>query len=247
MATTTKKRWADWTDEEKDAYRAERKAADQRLRDEADKVLADPEQVLRLIETLMNGKLSAHVLGLSIRNQCLLVEQAHSRGIPLSDVKGKRGWRELGRGIRGQGLRITARMGSDEEAQTDDAPPAEQAEAQGGDGEEEGRPRFRMISVWDHSQTVGPEQDEPAVPAEPERILRASLVEQVTRRGWRVVQDGPDDAPRPSNIDYDATTIALQHGWSGRDCIVTLALGLAQILTADAEAAQQRRASRAAS
>lgn len=246
MATTSnRRRRYESTPEERQAA-AER---DARVSAEAERLLADPAEVAKLVDRLLHSGLGPKLLSYSLANQALVISQCVERGIPLSDVAGRRTWNQRGRIVRGPGIRITAFRG-DLEENTDTTSPdtngGAEAGAESGGGEpKKRRPRFRMTSVWARAQTedafAAKEPDEEPVP-DAARVLLASVTEQLQRHGYRVVEDTADSEPRASHIDHDAHTVAVAASWSARDRLLGMTLGLAQILTRAAERNAARRA-----
>lgn len=217
---------------------------DTKVRAEADTALADPDQVARLIDILMYQKLGPNVLSYSLRNQALVIQQCEDRGIPLSDVYGLREWRKRGRKVRpgldrpGPGLNVGIRIVAGRDTEDDDGREQDEATATHRDDKSENhekRRRFWMISVFDRSMTDPVLDDGDAPPtavSDAARLLLNNLTNQVTRRGYEIVEDTPhSDTPRPTNIDHDAATIAVAETATARDRILTLALSLAQIHT----------------
>lgn len=145
------------------AERDQVRATDLALRQSADALLEDPDQAARLGAYMRSDAVTDRVRSYSPRNRALLLTQCEHRDIPLSDVDSLRGWRSRGRRVRRgeRGLRIVAPRGQHHGGcsgeQTHDATgtgPAdtdtcslEQAETTAT------RTRFRMVSVFEHSQT----------------------------------------------------------------------------------------------
>jgi hypothetical protein len=151
VARTTKPRRRSYTPEQ----RAERARLDGELRDRAARTIAgDGAAVGDFIREAVGG-MSPRILGYSLNNQVLLMEQAEERGIPLRDVDTLKGWRTRGRAVRkGEtGLRINRPLGAgDDEAKgnQDEAPTVRQLV----DDRDGGQPvRFAMMSVFEVSQT----------------------------------------------------------------------------------------------
>ena len=151
--TRNKPRRSSYTPEQ----RAERARLDAELLDRAAEKLAGDESVIGdWIRDAVTG-MSPRILGYSLRNQMLLMDQAADRGIVLRDVDTFRGWKRRGRSVRKgtQGLRIIRPVGitdDDASGNTDDEAPAPAQPA--GDGDEKAtRPLFRMMVVFDISQT----------------------------------------------------------------------------------------------
>jgi len=243
-----------------EAEQAERAAHDAHVSAVADQVLTDPAAVAQLIRQLGGSCTSPRVLRYSLRNQILVHTQARDRGIALVDVDSVRGWRQRGRGVRRgeRGLRIVAPMGTDAAADT-----PEGAEAQPADpvAESTGRPLFRMVSVFDISQTDGadnaadnaagnaggPEEltghaattaDVGAAAQLPGDIHHTALTEEITRREYRIVWSVRDPAdpvtPLDVRVDHTARIVDLPHELllgPDTDRAAGLSVGMAQILT----------------
>lgn len=140
-------RWRGYTPEEKEA----RREADKQLRESANELLADPQRVEQMTQAMQRLPWTVRY---SENNLALLYSQALARGIALSDVNGHREWRLRGRRVRKgeRGLRIVA--------------PTKKRDQE---GQEQGKiTGFRMVSVFDISQTVvldedaAPEQNPPS-------------------------------------------------------------------------------------
>jgi hypothetical protein len=181
--------------------RETREQADNDLRERATELLADPDAVAAMVRRLVEVSRSPKVLRYSLRNQAMLVGQAEAREMTLTDVDSFKGWLSRGRGVRRgeRGLRIVAPKGGegDPEEETGDRgmrgetgkPRAAQATGESGE-ETAPRVRFRMMTVFDISQTDGAEGAETVGGAEvvpsPAAVLRDTLTEQFERRGYRV-------------------------------------------------------------
>jgi hypothetical protein len=242
-ATTTRRRGGRRSNRYSPEEIAERKAADDRHRAKADEQLASEAAVTRLVDSLITSGLGPNMLGYSLRNQMLILGQAADRGIPVSEVYAFGGWRERGRGPRADehGLRICAFNGADDDTADsgDDAPaeglPADTAPG-GGEGTGDGEAqrvsrRFRMISVFDRSQTQGAD-DEHVPVSDAAQLLLGNLTKQLGKRGYQVVVVAEDAPATVSNLDMAARTVTVREGWPGRDRVLTVALAMAQILTA---------------
>jgi hypothetical protein len=144
-----------------DEQRAERARQDGELLDRA---AGDAQVIGDFVRQAVAG-MSPRILGYSLRNQMLLMDQAADRGILLTDVDTFRGWLGRGRCVRRgeQGLRIIRPVGTiGEDAKGNDDPEApdhhhhpenEEARAE--------RVLFRMMVVFDRSQTDAVEGDQP--------------------------------------------------------------------------------------
>ena len=144
--------------------RAERARLDGQLLDRAaGTIAAGGEGVARFVRAALGG-MSPRILGYSLRNQILLLEQAEERGIELRDVDTYRGWRRRGRGVRrGEtGLRIIRPVGAIGDEAEGNREDEGNAGADTRDGEEQGAPRvhYRMMVVFDVSQTDGVEGED---------------------------------------------------------------------------------------
>jgi N-terminal domain of anti-restriction factor ArdC len=271
MARTSRGR--KYTDEQ----RAERARLDGELLDRAARTLAGDAQVIGdFVRQAVTG-MSPRILGYSLRNQMLLMEQADDRGIRLTDVDTFKGWLSRGRCVRRgeQGLRIIRPVGStDEDAQAKDEP-STGAEHHHPENEEARAERvlFRMMVVFELSQTDGVEGDDPqahdcpacgAEPGEPcgpgcicpgctsedaeivdaAELLWNNLYEQITRAGYRF--DWPAEVPGGRvRVDHDARAVhvAMSATADDPDALADLTVAVAQILT---RVDQDRAAKRAA-
>lgn len=144
------------------------KANDNALMDRADEALSDPDgrMVAAVVEYAANGHLSPRFFTYSLRNQAMLIQQAEDLGIVLSDVGTRKHWRELGHTIiDNRPMRIVRPRGRN--AAADDQADNEQHDGDQAEGEESESIRYRMMTVFDVSQTEGPEYDpdESFVPA----------------------------------------------------------------------------------
>ncbi|MEV6967562.1 hypothetical protein AB0M47_20905 [Hamadaea sp. NPDC051192] len=219
------------------------KAADAALTARADDALADPagRMVTAVITRTLAGGLSARILGYSLRNQALLMTQAEDLGIELSDVDTGKGWRARGRAVVDRRpMRIVRPKGRDArpEDQAADAEPVEQD----GDGDQAGPVRFRMMTVYDVSQTEGPDDVDPAevmpilespdgpcpqcgdaecdphdfacnpLPLTPAESLAQSLRVQLTRAGWTFTHE-PD---AQASADHDTRVIHMGNDTSAQ-------------------------------
>ncbi|WP_280186315.1 MULTISPECIES: ArdC-like ssDNA-binding domain-containing protein [Nocardia] len=219
------------------ADRDARRAADEAIREEAAELLGDPEQVAQMIAQLARLT-SPKLLRYSLRNVALIFKQAADRGVTVTDVDTFKGWRQRGRGVRKgeRGLRIVAPKGRQAAEGADGEAaeaPAEVIEVDTTSGEGESAParaRFRMVTVFDVSQTEGIEdfEGEPAEPApvtEPASAIRARLIEQFDAIGYTVtegIEPGTDD---------DAHTVTVPEGQP----LPQLAQALAALLTRPAD------------
>lgn len=153
----------------------------------------------------------------------MLTTQAEDRGMTLTDVDSFRGWIERGRCVRKgeRGLRIVAPKGT--EPPDDDS--AERADQ--GDGEDI-RVRFRMVTVFDLSQTEGIEDAEPVegeTITDPAAVLRATIAEQIERMGYTITTT--DQAEGPATVDDEARTVTVPAG----EPVPDLARALACLVT----------------
>lgn len=131
--------------------------------------LEDSDGVRRFARNATDGRVSARILGYSLRNQTLLERQAEERGFRLTDVDTFRGWRERGRQVqKGEtGLRLIRPVGKDADKDADpdataDQPESESAEDQDQDDAEGQAPKvkFRTGVVFDIAQTTGIERED---------------------------------------------------------------------------------------
>lgn len=147
---TTRRR--SYTPEEREAL----DDANRQLVARADAALADPESGLigELVLGAMSGKVSPRILRYSLRNQALLAQQAHDRGVQLRAVNTFKGWLTEGRAVRNgeTAYRIVAPAGEYYEDETAAAPAVLMPAMQ---GKETGRPRFQMLALFEVSQTDG--------------------------------------------------------------------------------------------
>jgi len=201
--------------------RVARDTADAAIRDNATELLTDPDAVAAMVSHLMTTN-SPKLLRYSMRNAAMLTTQAEERGMTLTDVDSFRGWIERGRCVRKgeQGLRIVAPQGT--EPPGDDS--AEQADQ--GDGEDI-RVRFRMVTVFDLSQTEGIEDAEPVegeTITDPAAVLRATIAEQIERMGYTITTDQGEG---PATVDDAARTVTVPTG----EPVPELARALACLVT----------------
>ena len=202
--------------------RVARDAADAAIRDSAAELLTDPDAVAAMVSHLMRTN-SSKLLRYSMRNIAMLTKQAEKCGMTLTDVDSFRGWIERGRCVRKgeQGLRIVAPKGT--ESTGDDS--TEQADQ--GDGEDV-RVRFRMVTVFDISQTEGIEDAEPVegdTITDPAAVLRTTIAEQIERRGYTITTT--DQAEGPTTVDDEARTVTVPAGQP----VPELARALASLVT----------------
>ena len=148
--------------------REQRRQADADLHEQADEFIADAEKFNSLAELFAPGRVTEKVAGYSPKNRALLLLQAQTLGRPMpTDVETFKGWLGRGRYVRkGEaGLRISVPIGRSDEQKTDDqaaeGEPKDNAAGQNTD-EKPTRPRFRMIAVFDVSQTEPVDVDEHA-------------------------------------------------------------------------------------
>jgi N-terminal domain of anti-restriction factor ArdC len=171
--------------------REAREQADRALRKQAGALLADPDAVAAMVTRLVTVSRSPKVLRYSLRNQALLVSQAEQRGISLTDVDSFAGWKNRGRCVRKgeHGLRIVAPKGTDtsEDAKQEEVTNTKDTN----ESSEELRMRFRMMTVFDVSQTDGIDDAETVGQAaevpNPAAVLRDALTDQLQRRGYTIV------------------------------------------------------------
>ncbi|WP_033247137.1 hypothetical protein [Nocardia carnea] len=218
-----------YTEEE----RAARDAADKAIRDGGNDLLSDPEAVAEMINQLARLT-SPRLLRYSLGNVALIFKQAAERGMTVTDVESYKGWRLRGRYVpRGTtGLRINAPKGTEKgeaDQEQSEQPALEAPESAESDGDTL-KTRFRMVTVFDISQTLGIEdfEDEPTEVApvtEPAAAVRARLLEQFDAVGYTVTEG---EAPA---IDDDAHTVTVSDGQP----LEELAQALAALLTRPAD------------
>lgn len=191
--------------------RSERDAADDAIREAGQQMLADPDAAARIVDEV-GATTCARLLTYSLRNLAMLFIQAAERGITITDIDGYKGWKLRGRFPNQPGLRINGYKGEEQDDEHGDTvtetvePIAEQG---GHEGEQtKRRARFRMVTVWDISQT-SPIEDFPGEPAEPApvtdpaTVLWDNLSAQAERIGYTVTT-GDTHA-----VDSDRATITL--------------------------------------
>jgi antirestriction protein ArdC len=170
--------------------REAREQADRALRKQAGALLAATDAVAAMVTQLVTVSRSPKVLRYSLRNQALLVSQAKQRGMSLTDVDSFAGWKNRGRCVRKgeHGLRIVAPKGTDT---SEDAAQEQVISANENESDEKLRVRFRMMTVFDISQTDGIDDAEvdsqAAVVPNPAAVLRDALTDQLQRRGYTIV------------------------------------------------------------
>lgn len=212
------------------------KERDARLSEMAEAAMADP-QVGARVAALAGAGVSMRILSYSLRNQMLLMAQADERGMQLRDVDTLRGWRERGRAVLkgSKGLRIVRPVGTEQAA---DAEPGEAIVCPSDDGDagedaDSRRPRFRMSSVFELSQTEGVEDDEAGAPEQvedPAAVLAGTLTVQAQRAGYTVSWG------EATEVDHDARTLT-----AGED-LDELAAAVATIATNRRNQAAGRKA-----
>jgi hypothetical protein len=218
-----------YSEEEKEAFRA----ADTALKKAADALLADPVAVTDMVTSMLAGINSARVLRFSLRNQAILLKQAEERGMVLLDVRSAQDWAMVGRSMRpGEvGFRVVRPIGSevDDTGETDTTSKAEQPKPDGEPPKERALFRMTQRKFFDLSQTEGAEL---VVRGDQEETLWQNLAAQLARRGFRVVDD---DQPRERTVDRDEKVVWVSPSAPPAVQVVTLALGLAEIMTASNE------------
>ncbi|CAM3410700.1 ArdC family protein [Kibdelosporangium persicum] len=192
--------------------RAERDAADGAIRDKAAELLANPDAMAAMVARLMTTT-SPKLLRYSMRNNAMLARQADDRGMTLTDVDSYRGWQERGRAVRKgeRGLRIVAPKGTEpsDQAEQDKVNPSHDNHA-GQNENEETRVRFRMVSVFDISQTDGIEDAEPVETEtvnDPATVLHANLTEEIQRLGYTIATTDQANA----TVTVQGTTVTVPH------------------------------------
>uniref|UniRef100_UPI003F49B120 ArdC family protein n=1 Tax=Amycolatopsis sp. CA-290885 TaxID=3239925 RepID=UPI003F49B120 len=187
----------------RDERRQEREAADGGIRERAAELLADPERAVAMVRQLIEANSSPRVLRYSLRNQAMLSSQAEERGMSLIDVDTFKGWLNRGRVVRRgeHGLRIVrprgraaeSAAGGQREEKTEKAAPEQGSDQGKQQGEESGeRVSFRMMTVFDISQTEAAEDVEIVGEAEqaeaPVQLLRETLRDQLARFGCEITE-----------------------------------------------------------
>lgn len=140
-------------------YSQQRREQDQQLRDTAQAVLDDPQQQAAMDAALSSA--SDRIRDYSDRNRALLYSQAQERGITLTDVGTYRQWSEAGRQVRKgeRALRIAAPKGT-EQRDAESTAESDQQQQEQEQEQDEVKRRFRMIAVFDRSQTDEVEQSD---------------------------------------------------------------------------------------
>jgi hypothetical protein len=158
-----------WSPEQIEEWRRR----DAKIMDDSTGYLEDADSVRQFARDAAAGRVSARILGYSLRNQMLLENQAEALGFTLTDVASAREWRERGRRVKpewyGQNLRLVAPKGK----QKKDADPADEPERDDQDddandkadepaddeaGDQDGekkapKTKFRTVAVFDVFQT----------------------------------------------------------------------------------------------
>lgn len=232
----------------------QRQAAQQRdaaLAADADAALRDPELGARVAALLGGGR---RLLTFSLRNQGLLMKQTAERGMPLHEVDTYRGWQDRGRQVRDgeKGLKIVRPRGSDvakESAESDDVeaivlPRGDAAEH----GEEGGKTRFRIMTVFEISQTDGPEEFDAITDEEGAATLFQNLAEQAERYGYNVSVWAEDVFPVATvEVDHEAASIAVSEDADPAEVLAQLAQEIAAIAVVKSAEGAARRAARKSS
>ncbi|WP_280382129.1 hypothetical protein [Nocardia wallacei] len=193
---------------------AEFKAADEARYDKADAALEDPDYIAGIVGHA-SGLVCARLLRYSLRNLALIYKQAEELGITVTDIDSAKGWRLRGRRVNQPPLRIVA-PGKKRDKRHDTSPDgdaADDSDDQNGSSTDNRRPRFRMISVYDISQTVPDEEfaDEPAEPEpveDPTAVLWQTLTREAERLGYTVDTTADADAA----VDEQSATITVGSG-----------------------------------
>ncbi|SFW13119.1 hypothetical protein [Amycolatopsis australiensis] len=233
-------------------YTAEDRAAfaeaDAELADAAHRLLADPEEIERLVTHLITIR-SPRVLRFSMRNQAMLINQARERGVTLTDLDTAKGWSQRGRSVRDEErehpYRLTVPKGT-ETVDGDAADHDDQDHDDHGDGGEgkKTRGRFRTRTYYDHAQTEGFDDTmpgfRPSTVEDPQAVLREALADQLDRFGYDVVFDDVDTVE--VNDDAEPPVIAVP----ADDPVIGMARALGSILSRPPkERPRQRRGERA--
>ncbi len=147
---------------------AEWRRRDREIMDNSTGYLQDADSVRRFAKDAAAGRVSARILGYSLRNQMLLEKQAADLGFVLTDVASAKQWRERGRRVKaewhGRNLRLVApktqrntdaepgtepeRDDETEQTETDDVETGEQDT-----GDNAPKAKFRTVAVFDIAQT----------------------------------------------------------------------------------------------
>ncbi|GAA1616570.1 hypothetical protein GCM10009789_83240 [Kribbella sancticallisti] len=245
MATTKTRRKTrkTYTDEQRQAFQ-ERHAA---LAAEADAALTDPELGARVAALLGGG---SRLLSYSLRNQALLMKQAAERGMSLHEVDTFKGWQSRGRQVRKgeKGLQIVRPRGRDggQEPNEADAVEAIVLPREEAAGEEEGgKTRFRVMTVFEISQTEGPEETDVIADEAGEVTLFQSLADQAERYGYNVSIWAEDVFPTGAvEVDHEAASIAVSEAADSAEVLSKLAQEIAAIAVVKATESAARRAAR---
>lgn len=211
------------------------KERDTQLREQGEAALVAPEFSARLVDLAESG-VSLRILGYSVRNQALLMEQAAERGMPLRDVDTYKGWRERGRAVRkGEtGLKIVRPVGRD----TGDTEPTETSGTDSADQEtnEDGPARFRLMTVFELSQTDGAEDVLRAIADEdPLTEVVRSLIAQLERADYVVTvlvdADREYHEMAPVEVNHEGRQVTIAGECPPRDVIAELCPVVAHVAT----------------
>jgi len=156
------KPWKTLTAEEKQARQRRRRREDQALHQSADLALEDAEFTAELERAVRAAPPEAKLRTYSPHNQALVMVQAANLGIRLTgDLRTLNAWRKAGRRVvKGStALRIAAPAGDwadktgGDEGDSSATPQGDETSAVDEQDTEKRRPRFRMQTVFDASQT----------------------------------------------------------------------------------------------
>ncbi|MGZ0153723.1 ArdC family protein (plasmid) [Kribbella sp. WER1] len=229
----------------------QREAAQQRdaaLAADADAALRDPELGARVAALIGGG---SRLLSYSLRNQGLLMKQAAERGMPLHEVDSYRGWQARGRQVRDgeKSLKIVKPVGRDSAKESaDDVEAIVLPRDDAAEQEDGGKTRFRITSVFEISQTDGPEEFDAITDEDGAAMLLQNLAEQADRYGYNVSVWAEDVFPVAGvEVDHEAASIAVSEDADPAEVLAQLAQEIAAIAVVKSAEGTARRAARKSS
>lgn len=152
---------------------AEWRQRDEQIWHSSTDYLEDADNVRQFAKDAAAGRVSARILGYSLRNQMLLEKQAAEFGFVLTDVKSAKEWRQFGRKVKaewyGKNLRLVAPKNKgkakdadpdaptdaehDDDTEADDEDTENEAGNQDGSEQAPAKTKFKTVAVFDIAQT----------------------------------------------------------------------------------------------